>query len=112
MPAHTDSILDNIRMRHPDLFKGSERVFDWEVRGNHDNGLENTWWSLGKLKLAELFDHHSPVWSLLEMVGIETAHSDGPGTAEAVPNLRKLLFAKTRASVRPVPGPLPLAPSI
>lgn len=40
----TDDICKWIRRKHPLLFNGRAKIFDVELRGNHDNFLENLYW--------------------------------------------------------------------
>jgi hypothetical protein len=42
---NTDAICEAIRKSHANLFQGHKRLFDYEIAGNHDNRMENCWWS-------------------------------------------------------------------
>lgn len=41
----TESICAAIRKGYPALFEGKEKLFNEELRGNHDNRLENKYWA-------------------------------------------------------------------
>jgi hypothetical protein len=43
--TETDAIISAIRKVHPSLFGSKERLFDFEIRGNHDNRLRNNDWA-------------------------------------------------------------------
>jgi len=51
----TDEIIAAIRKSHWRLFLGEEKLFDIEIKGNHDNRLRNMYWSsdLWRKKLIE-----------------------------------------------------------